>query len=1248
MKNIGFILLFLTHALLHSQSDTYNGFYENKGQITDFYGNPNNEVLYLLSTQGLNVQLKKQGFAYDFYGDRTEQSLMEICSPKVNFHRIDFTFINANPKVEILPMGESKDYDNYYNVQGITNGAIFVHSYEKIIYKNLYDNIDVEFFVPDDVFKPVEYNFIVHPGGNLNDIRLKVEGAENNLSDNQIKINLRFGEVYETIPLSWIESETENKIVEVNYKSIALNTYGFELSESEFYGTKLVIDPTPVRKWATYYSGNATSTARIITTDALGNVYFTGSTNSVNNIATSGTYQSEYNPLYIYFVVKFNSDGQRIWGTYNNFNPTNIKVDYDFNVVMVGSTATAIPNFTTPNAYQPTKNYEQDGCLAKFNSQGLLEWATYYGGTADDSFEDVAFDSQNNMYVTGVSRSQEDIATPNGHQSDKFGGNPASILVKFTPEGQRVWGTYYYTSVSEMCDNHISPYIDNQGNIVSFENIGHWAQPDNYKTRMITFTPQGELIGEYTFPTTKKAYDIRVAAEHIYYYTITQLPIGYPFYHISKLNYNENQINWTFNTGSIPMGFTLDVNTSGDCYLFGNTGIDPYIFPEHIIITDDSYMPYNPPQVNKSLLMKLNPEGQKEWGTYYGGNDQEIYATGTVGPQGELYLLGTTRSIEGIATEGAFQTIKGSGVNSAYLVKFEDCESSAEIMEPTAFCIGNDIQLTASGGTHYSWTGPNGFTSNEQNPIISNTTEEDEGFYNCYISGDLGCYGHFITYIYPGTNPDIPPTPQVASLPTIMGLCSVSVSDVPLAEDSCGNIIEGITSDPLLYDQPGTYLINWVYIDFSGRQNTQKQVVIVDSTLGDVLYPNPYYLCSINNEEVLFDLTIMEDKLLVSDASLCFEYYETVTDAQQQINSIENPAQYLSNQVQQDIYVRIYDCNNELCYIVTSFGIGINNLPDLIDIPPLKVCVEFSEAIVDLNSIDELISTAHPDNPLFFAYYLSEHDAYNNLNGLSKEYKVTQSRTLYVRISHTENSECYVIKPFEIEAFLMPETGLEPSYAICDDIPLTINIIDNFDTYLWSNGSATSSITVTQSGEYFVELSKTYQGITCYFTKHITVIDANIATITDIEITDFNLNDNSIHVIVDGLGDFEYSINGITYQAEPYFDRLDSGMYTVFVKSDNGCGVISQPVMILTYPNYFTPNNDGLNDYWNIKYSLSEPDMIIYIYDRYGKLLYQFFGGERGWDGNNKRGELMPSNDYWFLIKRTNGKQHSGHFSLIR
>lgn len=336
MKNIGFILLFLTHALLHSQSDTYNGFYENKGQITDFYGNPNNEVLYLLSTQGLNVQLKKQGFAYDFYGDRTEQSLMEICSPKVNFHRIDFTFINANPKVEILPMGESKDYDNYYNVQGITNGAIFVHSYEKIIYKNLYDNIDVEFFVPDDVFKPVEYNFIVHPGGNLNDIRLKVEGAENNLSDNQIKINLRFGEVYETIPLSWIESETENKIVEVNYKSIALNTYGFELSESEFYGTKLVIDPTPVRKWATYYSGNATSTARIITTDALGNVYFTGSTNSVNNIATSGTYQSEYNPLYIYFVVKFNSDGQRIWGTYNNFNPTNIKVDYDFNVVMVG------------------------------------------------------------------------------------------------------------------------------------------------------------------------------------------------------------------------------------------------------------------------------------------------------------------------------------------------------------------------------------------------------------------------------------------------------------------------------------------------------------------------------------------------------------------------------------------------------------------------------------------------------------------------------------------------------------------------------------------------------------------------------------------------------------------------------------------------------------------------------------------------------------------------------------------------
>mgnify|MGYP002663122446 CR=1 FL=1 len=51
------------------------------------------------------------------------------------------------------------------------------------------------------------------------------------------------------------------------------------------------------------------------------------------------------------------------------------------------------------------------------------------------------------------------------------------------------------------------------------------------------------------------------------------------------------------------------------------------------------------------------------------------------------------------------------------------------------------------------------------------------------------------------------------------------------------------------------------------------------------------------------------------------------------------------------------------------------------------------------------------------------------------------------------------------------------------------------------------------------------------------------------------------------------------------------------------------------YPNYFTPNGDGINDFWNIKFSSQEPDLTVSIFDRYGKLLNVITGAGYGWDG---------------------------------
>jgi gliding motility-associated-like protein len=121
------------------------------------------------------------------------------------------------------------------------------------------------------------------------------------------------------------------------------------------------------------------------------------------------------------------------------------------------------------------------------------------------------------------------------------------------------------------------------------------------------------------------------------------------------------------------------------------------------------------------------------------------------------------------------------------------------------------------------------------------------------------------------------------------------------------------------------------------------------------------------------------------------------------------------------------------------------------------------------------------------------------------------------------------------------------------------------------------------------------------------------------------------------------------YQTTPIFQNLEPGIYTIFVKDLKGCGVVTKEVSVLGLPKYFTPNNDGFNDYWNLKgvNERNNSNAIIFIFDRYGKLIKQINPLSIGWDGSYQ-GYPMPANDYWYVITLENGRIIKGHFSLIR
>ncbi len=315
------------------------------------------------------------------------------------------------------------------------------------------------------------------------------------------------------------------------------------------------------------------------------------------------------------------------------------------------------------------------------------------------------------------------------------------------------------------------------------------------------------------------------------------------------------------------------------------------------------------------------------------------------------------------------------------------------------------------------------------------------------------------------------------------------------------------------------------------------------------------------------------------------------------------------------------------------------------DMPQIEVANAHSCSgdFFDFTAIANQLIAQYPNENFNVSFFSSYNNAELNQNVLPLSYQAHNTQTIYVRVTNSQFEECFSIATFELVIYEYPRlTSIEDLYEMCNGEAITVNVSEVYDSYLWSDGSTNPSLLITEPGEYTITVTQN----NCSTTKTFTAVASEKATIADIIIKDFSLSDNSIEIIVDGNGDYEYSMGGL-YQDSNVFLGVDSGLYIVYVRDKNGCGVVTQPIQVLAYPLYFTPNQDGINDYWHVKYAYYEPKMEVFIFDRYGKLITSFRGQDLGWDGTFN-GNLLPATDYWFKIKRENGREHKGHFSLVR
>ncbi len=406
-----------------------------------------------------------------------------------------------------------------------------------------------------------------------------------------------------------------------------------------------------------------------------------------------------------------------------------------------------------------------------------------------------------------------------------------------------------------------------------------------------------------------------------------------------------------------------------------------------------------------------------------------------------------------------------------------------------------------------------------------------------------------------------------------------------------------------------------------------------------------------NDGEYTFTLSDYDSQILSGQSQATFEvfYFENNTDAQNNINALPN--NYVVNSTSQTVFVRVQNNSNTDCFEITTFELGVHYLPIANEPEDIMVCDDESNDGVEIfdlwvQNVSILNGQSDMDNTI--TYHLSLVDAENNTNTISEDFTNTEnSQTIYVRLENSNYPDCYTTTSFQIIVNEQPVLEMQDQWPICEGNTVEIVADADYDEYLWSTGETSQIITVDTAGTYEVTVSNNYGDLRCEASKNLNVVESNIATITNIETVDWTQNENVITVYVEGNGDYEYSLDGVTYQDENQFTNLNIDDYMVYVRDKNGCGIVTEDIYLLHYPKFFTPNSDGYHDTWQLYNSDKEPNNKIYIFDRYGKLIKQMSPNSLGWNGIFN-GQLMPQNDYWFLLERENGKQYRGHFTLKR
>ncbi|MBI2268747.1 MAG: SBBP repeat-containing protein [Bacteroidetes bacterium] len=599
-------------------------FLENKGQMTDINGKSIPFVLFKAEAPNIDLYVTEKGLTFMLFekeeaeGEReTNRAASDLLTLNTNRVRVDMDLKGGIIKSEkIIKDGASAYFKQFYS--GNVYGGVTVREYDKIIIQDVYPGVDwVLYNTNESGFK---YDFVVHPGADRNQIRLLYRSKNKLEIDEQgnIKIETPLGLLTEKNPVSYVK-ET-GKIIATRFNKTKVNRCspnntdeGFETEISyqidpgciNMQHQTLIIDPQ--LSWATFYGSNQNEGAIDISADVNGNIYVAAYTLSPG-------------------LTLLDQGG----GAYFQ------------NVGPVG--------------------YNYHGLILKFSNNGVMQWATYYGGSCHTELYGIAFDATGNVFVVGWTCAGDlntlgRMVNPGGgayFQPGIRGYDP--LILKFNSGGTLIWSTSYGdTNVNALgWEKATSVAVDNSGNVYV---VGGADGPNLNLLNAGTYF-QGSGGGRDAF--------------------------------IVKFS-NAGVLLWGTYYGGTggDLASSVAVDNMGNIVVIGRTSsTDLNVLGRLVNPGGGAYFQNTNAGLDDAFILKFSNSGVLLWATYYGGNNNEVSAFGinfsisfslAIDRAGNIFASGGTTSTNLNALGrlvnpggGTYFQNTNAGQSDAFILKFNN------------------------------------------------------------------------------------------------------------------------------------------------------------------------------------------------------------------------------------------------------------------------------------------------------------------------------------------------------------------------------------------------------------------------------------------------------------------------------------------------------------------------------------------------------------------------------------------------